>query len=190
MCGYREIRRVRCAGAAVFKGALAGVLGVALLAAVFWVSSGTPTAMPELILTRTDGAPLDLTALQGEPVLVTFWATSCPTCVREMPELARLYRELRHTGFEIIGIAMPYDPPHWVVRMIADQATPYPIVFDPEGHAVAAFSRLVADTIHLTPTSLLIAPDGSVVLYTVGKLDIPALKKTIVNLLPERPESI
>jgi thiol-disulfide isomerase/thioredoxin len=52
--------------------------------------------------------------------LVTFWATTCPSCIEEIPHLIDLYRELNPKGLEIIGVAMAYDPPEQVRAMAAN----------------------------------------------------------------------
>lgn len=43
--------------------------------------------------------------------LINFWATSCTTCVAEMPMLSATYEKFRGRGYEIIAVAMKYDPP-------------------------------------------------------------------------------
>ncbi|MCK5498487.1 MAG: TlpA family protein disulfide reductase, partial [Gammaproteobacteria bacterium] len=92
-----------------------------------WFSPGGLSKAPDIKLAITDGTVIELQQLRGKPVLVTFWATSCIGCVREMPHLIALYDELSNDGLEIIGIAMPYDPPNQVVKMISEREIPYPI---------------------------------------------------------------
>ncbi len=146
-----------------------------------WFSPSGISQAPNIKLTITDGTSIDLDELQGKPVLITFWATSCIGCVREMPHLIALYNELADDGLEIIGIAMPYDPPNRVVKMISEREIPYPIAIDIEGKAVVAFGDVL-----VTPTSFLIAPDGTIVKHTIGEMDMNELRDSIISMLPNQ----
>jgi len=146
-----------------------------------WVSPSGIRLAPDIKLTITDGSNIDLQSLRGKPVLVTFWATSCIGCVREMPHLIALYDELSDDGLEIIGIAMPYDPPNHVVKMISEKRIPYPIAIDIEGNAVIAFGDVL-----VTPTSFLIAPDGTISKHTIGEMDMNELRDSIISMLPNQ----
>ena len=158
-------------------------LSIIFAASVLWLwfsPSGLSKA-PNIKLAITDGTIIELQQLRGNPVLVTFWATSCKGCVREMPHLMALYDELSDDGFEIIGISMPYDPPNQVVNMIAERDIPYPIAIDIEGNAVLAFGDVL-----VTPTSFLIAPDGTIVQHSIGEMDMNKLRDTIILMLPKQ----
>jgi len=146
-----------------------------------WVSPSSLNKAPDIKLTITDGTIIELQQLRGKPVLVTFWATSCIGCVREMPHLIALYNELSNDGLEIIGVAMPYDPPNQVVKMISEREVPYPIAIDIEGKAMLAFGDVFA-----TPTSFLIAPDGTIAKHTIGEMDMNELRDTIISMLSKQ----
>ena len=146
-----------------------------------WVSPSGLSKAPDIKLTITDGSIIELQQLRGKPVLVTFWATSCIACVREVPHLIALYNELSNDGLEIIGIAMPYDPPNQVVTMISEREIPYPIAIDIEGNAITAFGDVL-----VTPTSFLIAPDGTITKHTIGEMDMTELRDTIISMLPNQ----
>jgi peroxiredoxin len=98
-----------------------------------------------------------------------------------MPHLIALYNELSNDGLEIIGVAMPYDPPNQVVKMISEREVPYPIAIDIEGKAMLAFGDVFA-----TPTSFLIAPDGTIAKHTIGEMDMNELRDTIISMLPKQ----
>jgi peroxiredoxin len=158
------------------------IAGIALavvvaVVAVWFMPAGLRQA-PPLVGQTLDGRTLTLEQLRGKPVLVTFWATTCPSCVEEMPHLIELYRELQPKGLEIIGVAMAYDPPEQVQAMAAKRQIPYPIVLDAEGRIAREF-----DNVRLTPTSVLISPDGHIVQYRLGLLDLPKLRETIEEML-------
>ena len=157
------------------------VVGFIVSVAWLWLSPSGISQAPDIKLTITDGSIIDLKELQGKPVLVTFWATSCIGCVREMPHLIALYDELSDDGLEIIGIAMPYDPPNQVVKMISEREIPYPIAIDIEGNAMVAFGNVL-----VTPTSFLIAPDGTITKHTIGEMDMNELRDSIISMLPNQ----
>lgn len=86
--------------------------------AFLWVAPSGAQQVPNITLQLIDGKKLKLSTLQGKPILITFWATSCPGCIKEMPHLIELYNELHPRGLEIIGIAMPQDRPDYVMEMV------------------------------------------------------------------------
>ncbi|HMQ12435.1 MAG TPA: TlpA disulfide reductase family protein [Candidatus Competibacter phosphatis] len=159
--------------------AIAGLALVVVLAfaAVWFMPAGLREA-PPLVGQTLDGRTLTLEQLRGKPVLVTFWATTCPSCVEEIPHLTELYRELNPKGLEIIGVAMAYDPPEQVRAMARQRQIPYPIVLDSEERIAREF-----DNVQLTPTSVLVSPEGRIVQYRLGLLDMPELRNTIAGML-------
>lgn len=69
------------------------------------------SAAPESTFTLLNGSSLTTADLKGKVALINFWATSCTTCVAEMPVLSATYEKFRGRGYEIIAVAMKYDPP-------------------------------------------------------------------------------
>jgi peroxiredoxin len=160
----------------IFLIALALALGAS--AAYFWLSPAGLQTSPDISLLTIDGEQLALSSLRGKPLLVTFWASTCSTCVKEIPHLSDLYRELSPQGLEIIGIAMYYDPPNRVLAMRKSRDIPYPIALDIHADAARAFGN-----IRFTPSSFLIGPDGRVVFHKNGSMDMERLRQDIVELL-------
>lgn len=157
---------------------------VVLLAAAlgyFWLSPSGLEKAPNITVTTVKGQHIALKSLRGKPVLINFWATSCPGCVKEMPELAQLYRDLGPRGLSIVGIAMYYDPPSNVLTFIKKHKIPYPIVLDPKAKAAKAFGG-----VQLIPTSFLISPDGLIVKAKLGEVDINTLRRQIESMLPNK----
>jgi len=60
---------------------------------------------PSLVLTELNGDTFDLSQRRGKVVLVTYWATWCAPCKKEMPVLDAFYRRYRERGLEVIGIS-------------------------------------------------------------------------------------
>lgn len=146
-----------------------------------YLSPAAPAEAPQITFKITDGRRLPLQNLRGQPVLVTFWATSCPGCMREMPHLITLYNEFSGKGLEIIGVAMSYDPPNRVMQMIKKRQIPYPVSLDPDGAIANSF-----DNVNLTPTSFLIGPDGRIIKHRVGEMDMDRLREQIRKLLSQQ----
>ena len=61
---------------------------------------------PDVSFSTLQGERFSTAALRGRVVLVNFWATSCVTCVREMPKLVETYRKHRDRGFETVAVAI------------------------------------------------------------------------------------
>lgn len=165
------------------KDAIVGAAVVAIVAVVAWVwmsPAGVERAPTDLTLSTASGEELNLGHLRQRPVLVTFWATTCTTCVKEIPEFKALYKELGPRGLEVVGIAMYYDPPDQVVKMIEEREIPYPVAFDFDRRAMQAFGMEQP----ITPTTFLIAPDGRIVMRKAGLLDMERLRHTIEGMLP------
>jgi peroxiredoxin len=140
--------------------------------------------VPDISLLSVEGEELRLPAYRGRPLLVTFWSPTCPPCVKEIPHLIELYRELAPRGLEIIGITMAHDPPDQVLAMRKSRGIPYPVTLDIHAAAAHAFGD-----VRETPTSFLIGPDGRVARHKVGKLDMAGLRREILAMIAERQGS-
>ena len=156
----------------LFALALLGTLGY------LWLAPAGLKASPDISLVTIDGEQIQLASLRGKPLLVTFWATTCPGCIKEMPHLIELYEELAPQGLEIIGIAMDYDPPNQVLAMRNARNIPYPIALDIHAEAARAFGE-----VRLTPTSFLIAPNGRIVYQKLGEMNMVKLRQDILGML-------
>lgn len=156
-----------------------GIVAIAIIGLAAWIwMAPSGNSAPDVHFTLLDGKKLDLSSLRGHPVLINFWATTCPGCVEEIPELAKLYDRLSPKGFEIIGVAMSYDVPSQVRAMQHDRNIPYPITIDSTDAISKAFG-----TIRLTPTSFLINPAGHVVYQKIGNVDVHKLAARIERML-------
>ena len=155
---------------------VAAILATMAIATLFF-NQKKLSSVPELSLNIIDGRKIELQALKGKPLLVTFWATTCSTCIKEIPHLIKLYNDLGNDVFEIIAIAMPYDPPNLVVSLSKRENLPYPVALDIQGEAVKAFGN-----VQVTPTSFLIDSQGNIVEEQAGEIDIKELKQKVIAL--------
>ena len=137
-----------------------------------------PGTFPPVTISTIDGRSFDSTTIEGRPLLVTFWSTTCLVCLREMPELEALYHRFSRRGFELIAVAMPWDPPDAVVRLARARALPYPVALDVDGAIARAFGD-----VPVTPTHVLIDPAGDVAFRRTGALDFSGLDERLQSML-------
>lgn len=142
---------------------------LAMMALLLFVLNDKPRA-PELVLTTLDGKPLSLNSLRGKVVLVNFWATSCPGCVREMPQLAATHEKFQARGLVVVAVAMSYDAPEYVRNFTRQHRLPFVVALDVNGEAAKGFNQ-----VKLTPTTFLIDRNGHIIQQTIGELDFPKL---------------
>jgi len=152
--------------------------GLLLLLLISIGCSKTITSAPDVTFTTITGQKIALKDLRGKPVIVTFWATDCPSCIEEIPDLIDLYTQYHASGLEMIAVAMYYDPPNHVVDMTKAKQLPYNVALDLNSEHAQAFGGVM-----FTPSTFLIAPDGSVVKKEIGLFDLAKMKTNIESLL-------
>lgn len=158
-------------------GAVAGARGWLILATVlvvaaaaWWLLRSAPAPMVQG--TDLNGQSVATTALKGKPYLVNFWATSCVTCVKEMPDIVALHEEFSGKGFQTIAVAMRYDRPDFLEKFVQDRALPFTVVHDTTGDWARAFGD-----VSVTPTTFVIDAKGQIFKRYVGEPDFPALRR-------------
>ncbi|MGA0927604.1 MAG: TlpA disulfide reductase family protein, partial [Burkholderiaceae bacterium] len=68
--------------------------------------------------------------MRGQVVLVNFWATSCTSCVAEMPELIETHQRYKDKGYETVAVAMSYDPATYVLNFANTRNLPFKVALD------------------------------------------------------------
>ena len=161
--------------------------GLLLLVAAIGAGAGLayeglkPEAAPSIDYVLLDGTHKRSTqAWTGKVMLVNFWATSCTTCVKEMPNVISTYNKYKDKGFDTLAIAMSYDPPAYVANYAETRALPFGVAMDSTGEMAKRFGK-----VQLTPTTFLINKRGEIVKRFVGEPDFAALHGTIEKLLAE-----
>ncbi len=153
------------------------VLLVVILA-VWRAWPGAVAMVPDITVKTLDGRTLALAELRGRPLLVTFWATSCPSCIKEIPDLMALHKALNPEGLEILAIAMAYDPPNRVLELTRHRGLPYTVALDLDGAAARAFGN-----VRLTPSTFLIDPQGHIARKQIGLLDLTEWREALGQML-------
>lgn len=154
------------------------VVLAALSVGLFW--GGGRSAAPETSFVLLDGSKDSTTQLRGKVALVNFWATSCTSCVAEMPELVATYQKYQAKGFETVAVAMHYDPPSYVVNFAETRKLPFKVAIDNTGAVAKSWGD-----VQLTPTTFLLNKRGEIVKRYVGPPNFPDLHRMIETLLAE-----
>lgn len=142
-----------------------------------WVSDENRAA-PEMKAVLLDGRQVSLEQLRGKVVLVNFWATWCPYCRHEMPDMERFYGDYRAQGFEILALSQD-DAPEPVRQFMAKDGYHFPAAMaQPEQAAsLGGVSRL--------PTSFIIDRQGRVRHKISGQVHYARLESLVKPLLAE-----
>ncbi len=136
----------------------------------------SPQKVPDLSFTDIDGQTHSFREYQGKPLLVIFWATDCPGCIAEIPDLIALYQQY-HADLAMLGIAMPHDQLSHIQALRQQRQIPYALTWDKEGRLTQAF-----DHVRVTPTHFLINPKGEIVMRKIGELDLDYLKHKLAKM--------
>jgi len=139
------------------------------------------TPAPNVSLKSIRNETVTLEQLKGKVTLITFWATNCPSCLKEIPDLTALYHDYHDKGLELFAISMVYDRPSHVVAMSQSHDIPYSLVLDLRGGLAKAFGQ-----VELIPTTLLINTQGDIVFQTTGLFDLSKMQQRIESLLPSQ----
>ena len=150
---------------------------LALLVGLILNLSQKPAA-PQFMLTTLEGKSITLGSLRGKVVLINFWATSCPGCIKEMPQLVETYHKYHARGLEVVAVAMSYDTPEYVRNYAQQRALPFTVALDVDGKAATAFNQ-----VKLTPTTFIIGKDGQILQQTLGELDFLKLNALLEQQL-------
>jgi peroxiredoxin len=151
------------------KPAIIGVV-VAALAIGGYLSMNQQPAAPEVTFIDLKGNKVSTQSLRGKVVMVNFWATSCVTCVKEMPQMVDTYNKFKGQGLEFVAVAMKYDPPNYVINFTETRKLPFTVALDSGGDIAKAFNEVT-----LTPTTFVIDKDGKIIKRYVGEPDFAAL---------------
>jgi thiol-disulfide isomerase/thioredoxin len=126
-----------------------------------------------------DGRPVRLADYKGKVLLLNFWATWCPPCQDEIPELKALHDDYGKSGFSVVGVTVFYDAigASGVKQWVRDNPLGYPVLLaTPE--VVQAYGGIQS-----VPTSLLIDRRGKVVKRWVGGLSQDVVAPELDKLL-------
>ncbi len=154
------------------------IVAVVAVTAVGYFSLSSKTAAPTVTYTTLAGEKITSQDLRGKVVMVNFWATSCVTCIREMPQMVETYNKYKDKGLEFVAVAMSYDPPNYVINYAETRKLPFKVALDVQGDLAKAFGD-----VKLTPTTFVIDKDGNMIKRYVGEPEFPALHQLLEKAL-------
>ena len=163
------------------KHIIASVAAAAFLglgAYVVWGQAAPAAPASQFVL--LDGSTTTTSQMQGKVTLVNFWATSCVTCVAEMPEIIATHNKYKDRGYNTLAVAMQYDPPSYVVNFAQSRQLPFQVALDNTGQIAKAWGD-----VKLTPTTYIVNQRGEIVKTYVGQPNFEELHQLIEKLLAQ-----
>lgn len=158
------------------------LLAIAILVVVagvaIWQLPSAAKTAPDVTFTTLEGEQFTTQDLRGKVVLVKFWATSCVTCVAQMPDNIKNYNNLKERGYETVAVAMQYDPPNYVKNFAESRQLPFKVAIDATGDIARAFGD-----VKLTPTAFLIDKQGNIIRRYLGNYDKESFLATVEKAL-------
>lgn len=159
------------------KPALAALV-LAVIASAAYLSLNSKTSAPDVTFLGINGEKITSASLRGKVVMVNFWATSCTTCVAEMPKMVETYNKYKSQGLEFVAVAMKYDAPNYVVNYAESRQLPFKVAIDVSGDAAKAYGDVA-----LTPTTFVIDKQGKIIKRYVGEPEFGTLHKLLEKAL-------
>ncbi|MHB1667505.1 MAG: TlpA family protein disulfide reductase [Thiomonas sp.] len=140
---------------------------------------GDANALFASSLDNLTGQSVKLGQYKGKTLIVNFWASWCPPCIAEMPELSRFYKDHAGKGVEMVGIAI--DNPTSVRHFLKEHNVSYPVLLG--GMGGADLSTKLGDSQGGLPFTVVIAPNGKIAYQKLGQTSYTELQ----DHLPGKP---
>ena len=140
----------------------------ATLAGLIWINRDSfavepGSRAPAYEVYSLAGDTINISDYKGSVVVLNVWATWCGPCVREMPALERLHRELAPLGLEVIAVSVDEFDAEARVKQFGDKfKLTFPLLLDPTGNIQTAY------TVNGLPTTFIIGKDGRIRQRLVG----------------------
>nr|WP_238361358.1 TlpA disulfide reductase family protein [Burkholderia thailandensis] len=150
------------------------------MASAGYLVLGTTKSVPDATFVQMSGQKLTTSDLHGKVYLVNFWATSCATCIKEMPQMIQTYKKFEGKNFEFVAISMSYDPPAYVMNYTTTRQLPFRMVMDADGSLARKFFN-----VQMTPTTFLVDKKGTILKQFLGEPDFSALDRMINHALAQ-----
>jgi thiol-disulfide isomerase/thioredoxin len=166
-------RRLWLGGALALTAGLAALAGVAAYSWRRRRVEDESGGLWQMRFPQPGGGELVMATLRGRPLLLNFWATWCPPCVKEMPELDRFQREFAGAGWVVVGLAV--DGPTQVREFLARTPVGYPIGL--AGFEGIELSRRLGNARGALPFSAVFAADGRLVQRKLGETSQDELRR-------------
>ncbi|MDH5354380.1 MAG: TlpA family protein disulfide reductase [Gammaproteobacteria bacterium] len=131
--------------------------------------------VPDMPLKKLDGTVHQLSDYQGNWIIVNYWATWCPPCIAEMPDLQDFHDKHADNGAVVIGINVETAPRELIEEFLDTYFITYPNYSAPLAQSSALGS------IPGLPTTFLVSPEGKVAARQVGGVTSEMIESFIKN---------
>lgn len=132
---------------------------------------------PDFILPNLDNNPISLSSFRGKYVLVDFWASWCPDCRKENPNIVSAYEQFKTKNFAILGVSLDRKREPWIAAIEKDNLT-WTHVSDLNGWQ----SEVARDyAIRWIPTSYLLDPNGIIIAVGLTGNDLINTLEKVLN---------
>ncbi|MFM7483753.1 MAG: TlpA disulfide reductase family protein [Burkholderiaceae bacterium] len=135
-------------------------------------------ALMQVSMKDSGGKQRKMSEWQGKVLLLNFWATWCPPCVSEMPELVALQNELAGKNLQVVGIGI--DSPSNIREFAEKHQITYPLLLG--GLEGSELSRQFGNQSGGLPFTILIGPDGSVRQTYMGRLNMEKVRADLASI--------
>ena len=140
-----------------------------------------PTAVLDWTFVDVEGKPQSLSQWRGRLVVLNFWATWCPPCLKEIPAFVDLQQRLGPRGVQFVGIAL--DQVEAVKPFLTDHGLNYPVVLGDQD--VARFMTTLGNEIGALPYSVVVGRDGKVLATHQGEWQAEEAAQTLERYLAQ-----
>lgn len=154
------------------------VIAVVAIAIAAYFSLAAKKPAPDVTFTNLKGEKVSMESLRGKVVMVNFWATSCTTCIKEMPEMVETYNKYKDKGLDFYAVAMSYDPPNYVLNYTETRKLPFNVALDFKGDIAKSFGDVT-----LTPTTFVIDKKGNIIKRYIGEPNFAEVHQLIEKAL-------
>jgi peroxiredoxin len=132
---------------------------------------------PAIVLKNTKGATVKLSEFKGKVVMINFWATWCPPCRAEIPELVKWQEQYKDKGLQIVGITVPPTNARHVAAFISKNRVRYPILYG------SLKTKALFTKSQVMPLTVVIDRSGKVAAFIEGIVYEDEFKESILPLL-------
>lgn len=139
-------------------------------------ASSSAVAAPDFTVALPDGSTFTLSEQKGKVVFINFWATWCPYCVKEMPDMQTLYEKYGGDDFEMIAVSSG-EKDSTISDFISAKGYTYLIGHDTDGTVASTYG------VQSIPATVIVDTEGNVTYAGVGMLDYDTMESLVLEAL-------